>query len=72
MLMKNIIIIFLLFASIMLGGAEIEDFFYSVSDNVGFSFLKTIPDAVGSSIAGGGTAGYASPSSYLVNPASAP
>lgn len=70
--MKNIIIILLLFASIMLGGAEIEDFFFSVSENVGFAFLKTMPDAFSSSIAEGGAAGYNSPSAYLVNPASAP
>ncbi len=58
--------------SILINAADFEDFLYSISDNVGFAFLKTLPDAQSIALAGSGTAGYSSASSYLINPASAP
>ena len=51
---------------------DLDKYLFSISDNVGFAFLKTLPDAKSVSISGCGTGGYSSPAAYLINPAIIP
>lgn len=64
-----IIIQIMLFSNIN-GSNVFTDFLFSKSSNVGFSILKTTPDAFSSGLSGSGTTGYNSPSSFIINPAS--
>ncbi|PIP14370.1 MAG: hypothetical protein COX48_01280 [bacterium (Candidatus Stahlbacteria) CG23_combo_of_CG06-09_8_20_14_all_34_7] len=67
--MKRLYII-ILFTYLTMHSLTIDQFFNAQSINVGFSFLKTSPDPVTLSLGDAGTAGYISPSNFLINPSS--
>lgn len=66
---KIYVSIALMIIFIILSAQDSSDFLYSISDNVGFAFLKTLPDAHTQALAGSGTAGYEGTGSYIINPA---
>ncbi|MDY6786701.1 MAG: PorV/PorQ family protein [candidate division WOR-3 bacterium] len=68
--MKKIIFAFLILSALFISADGWQDYFLSKSVNVGFAFLKTYPDAQTQALSGAGTAGYSTPSSFLMNPAS--
>ncbi len=67
--MKHFIIILIFIISLNILAFDTDTYLYQKSTNVGFALLKITPDAISQSLGNTGTAGYDSPSAYLLNPA---